>query len=443
MAVVGRLEENVGTRLNCWGHQRLSHQRITMIFPLALREYEKREIPRYGTELAVGLFILMLLVAPIPSTFAAEFTVDSEIDAVDATPGDGQCRTVAGECTLRAAVQETNALAGPDQVNLPVGDYVLTIPPDGSDEDSSGDLNILGALAITGGGQTSTQVSCIVDHKAFDLSFGVTDGPIQFTDLTIEHCAGGIYNNWNDLVLLERVTLFNNTYTGMKISPGSKETIIRYSTFSENSTAYEGGAIDHKGEKLIIESSTFSGNSNVLEVGRGGAIRVSGFMSTLTIVNSTFSGNRSTNESGAIHAEIYSTINIRNCTFSDNSARYASDDIGSYYDATVTISNSILTGGCEGQIVSAGNNLDQTDGCDLGGPGDLVGVDPQLKPLAHNGGPTMTQMPGSDSPVIDAGNNTPVTEDFDQRGFGYTRIINGTVDIGAVEWGTIFRDGFE
>jgi hypothetical protein len=55
----------------------------------------------------------------------------------------------------------------------------------------------------------------------------------------------------------------------------------------------------------------------------------------------------------------------------------------------------------------------------------------------------MTQMPTSDSPVIDAGINTPVTEDFDQRGPGYTRIINGTVDIGAVEWGIIFVDGFE
>jgi len=229
----------------------------------------------------------------------------------------------------------------------------------------------------------------------------------------------------------------------MEVTLGSKETIIRYSTFSENSTAYDGGAIDQRGGKLIIESSTFSSNSNILYAGLGGAIRVSGPFSAISMVNSTFSGNRSTSLGGAIYADQYSNVQIRNCTFSDNRDGYWSNDLGSYYDATVTVSNTILASGCKGPIFSEGSNLDQNDSCGLDGLGDLVGVDPQLETLAHNGGPTMTQMPTSDSPVIDAGINTPVTEDFDQRGPGYTRIINGTVDIGAVEWGIIFVDGFE
>ena len=43
---------------------------------------------------------------------AASFTVDSEIDAVDANIGDGICATGGGVCTLRAAIQESNDSAG-------------------------------------------------------------------------------------------------------------------------------------------------------------------------------------------------------------------------------------------------------------------------------------------------------------------------------------------
>jgi hypothetical protein len=42
----------------------------------------------------------------------ARFAVDGTADAVDSQPGDGSCRTVAGACTLRAAIQEGNALPG-------------------------------------------------------------------------------------------------------------------------------------------------------------------------------------------------------------------------------------------------------------------------------------------------------------------------------------------
>ena len=46
---------------------------------------------------------------------AAVFVVDTTEDAVDVTPGDGLCETASGACALRAAVIETNALAGPDR----------------------------------------------------------------------------------------------------------------------------------------------------------------------------------------------------------------------------------------------------------------------------------------------------------------------------------------
>src|SRR4051794_12911583 len=62
---------------------------------------------------------------------AADFAVNSTADKADQAPGDGKCFTgvitAAGapECTLRAAVQETNALAGADAITLPAGSYNL------------------------------------------------------------------------------------------------------------------------------------------------------------------------------------------------------------------------------------------------------------------------------------------------------------------------------
>lgn len=71
------------------------------------------------------LFVLALLtcfvVAPAPSALAATFTVNSTADDSDASPGNGVCQTAGGVCTLRAAIQEANALPGPHTIafNIP------------------------------------------------------------------------------------------------------------------------------------------------------------------------------------------------------------------------------------------------------------------------------------------------------------------------------------
>ena len=70
----------------------------------------------------------------------------------------------------------------------------------------------------------------------------------------------------------------------------------------------------------------------------------------------------------------------------------------------------------------------------------LTPVDPRLAPLGNYGGPTQTMALRPGSPAIDAGSNAlAVGPDgkpllTDQR--GYYRIFNGTVDIGAYEYGS-------
>lgn len=64
---------------------------------------------------------------------AGTLSVDVSVDEVDVAPGDGVRGTSSGSCTLRAAVQESNALAGPDAIVLPSGSYVLALGPSGED----------------------------------------------------------------------------------------------------------------------------------------------------------------------------------------------------------------------------------------------------------------------------------------------------------------------
>lgn len=47
------------------------------------------------------------------------FDVNTVLDGHDNAVGDGQCTTAAGTCSLRAAVEETNALPGADAIHVP------------------------------------------------------------------------------------------------------------------------------------------------------------------------------------------------------------------------------------------------------------------------------------------------------------------------------------
>ena len=81
---------------------------------------------------------------------AATFSVNETTDAVDASPGDGVCASAAGQCTLRAAIQESNASAGNDTINLSAGTFLLTLAGSGDDTAVSGDLDISDSVLING-----------------------------------------------------------------------------------------------------------------------------------------------------------------------------------------------------------------------------------------------------------------------------------------------------
>ncbi len=71
-------------------------------------------------QIRVGLLLLGSLLAS-GRVEAAVFTVNSTGEEVDAVPGDAACLTAVATCTLRAAIQEANALAGADSIHFNIG----------------------------------------------------------------------------------------------------------------------------------------------------------------------------------------------------------------------------------------------------------------------------------------------------------------------------------
>jgi hypothetical protein len=204
-------------------------------------------------------------------------------------------------------------------------------------------------------------------------------------------------------------------------------------TLSGNTAGFGGGTFNSG--TLTVANSTVSGNS----ASEGGGTYNSGG-GVLTITNSTFSGNVASEIGGAIFNLM--TLQIGNSTLSDNSSPLLAGGVLNF--GSLQIANTILKAGDSGvniytngggTVTSLGYNLSSDDaGGYLTGPGDQILTNPVLGPLQGNGGPTFTHalLPGS--PAIDAGdpNFTPPPF-FDQRGTGFSRVVDGRIDIGSFE----------
>lgn len=246
---------------------------------------------RVGRVLAliVGLIsCTCLLAVPVQ---AATFTVNSTADAMDANPGDGVCGTApgGGVCTLRAAIQESNALAGADIVILPPGTYTLTIPGPDEDQAAAGDLDILDDLTVAGAGTTSTIIDGGLLDRVFHLPFS-SRAIVNISGMTIRNgiapFGGGISNSRGTVTLINCL-LFGNTANG---SGGGVDnsfgTLTIASSGLDFNSAFSGGAIANFAGTVVITNSTISENTANHD---GGAIKSSGGI--VTLIASTISSN--------------------------------------------------------------------------------------------------------------------------------------------------------
>jgi hypothetical protein len=119
------------------------------------------------------------------------------------------------------------------------------------------------------------------------------------------------------------------------------------STLSGNSAGLNGGGVFNLGT-LTLANSTVSGNT----ANRGGGMLNS--YGTLTLANSTLSGNRAYDEGGGVFNN-YGAVTLVHSTLSGNSAY---DGGGIYNNGSLTIANSTLSGNsgcCGGGIYNNGS----------------------------------------------------------------------------------------
>src|SRR5262245_37415520 len=171
-----------------------------------------------GNALGVALVVAVLGILLAGSAQAAVFTVTSRGDDRDANPGDGKCEATPGigDCTLRGAIEEANALPGADRIILPAlvspGAYVLT--------DVTA-LAITDSLTIIGGGASTTSIDGA-------MRGGGAPGPVLASSAPTVHISG--------------VTIRNGSRGGgLAVTNGAMT--LTNSTVSGNSADRDGGGI--------------------------------------------------------------------------------------------------------------------------------------------------------------------------------------------------------
>ncbi len=400
-------------------------------------------------------------------TVSPNFVVDTNSDADIEV-----CSTAPNDCSLRGAINLANTFAGADTITF-ADDYTITLA--GS---SLPDVTTEMTISGTGAANTIVQASTCnpvtlpggctpATYRVFNVT---SSGNLTLANLTAQYGAagseygggvysdgtltvigsiisgnsanygGGIYSYYDTLLTVTDSTVSGNSAAshGGGIYTGDGATLtVTHSTVSGNSAATNGGGILSTGTLTVI-GSTLSGNSakyggglfddgtqpgwviNSTFSGNSAATFGSGIYntgSTLTVTNSTLSGNTSGVFSGSLY--IYGVLNLNNSIVANSSIGYCSHQGSGIINAR----NSLIEGGL---ICVNGTNLNNlTDSPSLGA---LTGS-PAYFPL------------NSDSPVIDAGDNTLVPVGLTTDEAGNARIQGGTVDMGAYEFGLSASSG--
>ena len=357
-----------------------------------------------------SLITFPICLACFGTVHAATFSVDTLNDS--------------GAGTLRAAIVSANANQGPDTIKFNAG-LNGTIVLSSDLPQLTGDVDITGPgaeiITISGqslyrpffvsSGSTVTLTGLtIANGQSSLIGSGGTGGGIHNEgDLTVTDCVlsnnhaefdGGAIRNVGGSLVVSQSTLSGNTVdesgVGAGISNAGAGTVsIIESTFTANTGAYYGGAVDNEGT-VTIARSTLSSNGALI----GGAVANVG---TLSIRNSTLSGNDATEEGGGID-NFLGEANVEFSTLTENSAVSGGgvNNAACFSIKHSLVANSAAGGSCGdagGTLLALGVNFATDPSC--AGFFQSTAGEINLGALADNGGPTQTHALLSGSVAID------------------------------------------
>ncbi|MEG4340259.1 Ig-like domain-containing protein [Microcoleus sp. D3_18_C2] len=335
------------------------------------------------------------------------------------------------------AINQANSTAANDIINLASGSTYTLTALNNTTGGNNGLPVILGTstggtLTITGNGATITRSGAAPSFRIFNVN---SSGNLTLDNLTVSN----------------GLTSAGGSAGGLYLNSGAIAT-INNSTFSNNQGLSDGGAIFNGSGQLTINNSTFTANSAQAS---GAAITMSG--GTANISNSTFSANTARNDGGAIITYSGGNTTIVNSTITNNTADSDANNTGNgggvlnVGGSATTVRNTIIAGNTDSSPTTKNPDV---AGTFSDGGGNLIGnntgstsfttstkvgtsgspLNALLNALANNGGPTQTHSLQAGSPALDSGINANASSlTLDQRGTGYSRIVNSTVDIGAYE----------
>jgi parallel beta-helix repeat protein len=299
-----------------------------------------------------------------------------------------------------------------------------------------------GAIAAIGHGELSIIDSTINGNIATGSGGGIYQVPspderdnIDDSELIISGTT--ISNNQSNLdgggLYLEALELNigSSTFQGNSAAGGggglfihSTKANISFTAIQDNTAIGNGGGLTSAGTRLIlpdgglgyinghtfITSSTLSGNA----AASGGAVAGISDASTITVKNATVDRNTATVAGGGLLVDTFDVLKLDHVTVMENAAPTGANLAAS---SITEITRSIIS-----QPVGGGTNCGPNPGASISAPpaitnagfswfndsscgagsNDIVdsGGDPQLGPLADNGGPTPTRLPAISSPVV-------------------------------------------
>ncbi len=265
----------------------------------------------------------LLLLLASQSALAFNFTTNDTSDAVDNTPGDGICETgpANGICTLRAAIQESNAWPGKDSIHVSTGTYTLSLS--GTDNIAAvGDLDITGPLTLRGASETLS----IIDGADIDRVLDIHNVDVQVENITLQNglasgVEGGGIRNLTGTLTLRNSTLNSNETTGFGFGGGGLYStgplVIDNATITNNRSSRGAGLLQFS-EDMTISNSRINTNTADINAGTGGGIYIQSD-GVATITNTTIDGNLAALGGGGGIYAIYG-FTLSDSTISNNQA---------------------------------------------------------------------------------------------------------------------------